>query len=100
MKRADLVNRLAEAERERNEARTERDEARENYLALVEEWKKSVFRLAHDRDEARFERDEFAAALRRIAGMYSVEKSTFQLACVAYEMSCVAKVVLNQEDEE
>lgn len=58
MTSADLVNRLAEAERERNEARRERDELRKNYLALVEEWKKSVFRLAGERDEARRELDE------------------------------------------
>lgn len=45
------------------------------------------------------ERDEFAIALRRIAGMHSFEKSTFQLACVANEMSCVAKVALIRKEE-
>lgn len=53
-----LRAKLKEALQDRDQARRERDEARENYLALVEEWKKSVFRLAHDRDEARRERDE------------------------------------------
>lgn len=53
-----LCARLTEAERERDEARRERNELRKNYLALVEEWKKSVFRLARERDEARRERDE------------------------------------------
>lgn len=53
-----LRAKLKEALQDRDEARRERDELRKNYLALVEEWKKSVFRLARERDEARRERDE------------------------------------------
>jgi predicted RNase H-like HicB family nuclease len=50
-----LRAKLKEALQDRDEARRERDELRKNYLALVEEWKKSVFRLARERDEARRE---------------------------------------------
>lgn len=53
-------------ERERDEARRERDELRKNYLALAEEWKKSVFRLANERDEARRERDEAKSIISRL----------------------------------
>lgn len=47
-----LCAKLADAERERDEARRELDELRKNSLALVEELKKSVIRLAKERDEA------------------------------------------------
>lgn len=53
-------------ERERDAARRERDELRKNYLALAEEWKKSVFRLANERDEARRERDEAKSIISRL----------------------------------
>lgn len=49
--------------------------------------------------ELEHERDEFASALRRISGMYSSEKSTFQLACLAYEMACVARLALIGKEE-
>jgi small-conductance mechanosensitive channel len=42
----------SEALKQRDEARRERDEFRKNSLALVEELKKSVIRLAKERDEA------------------------------------------------
>jgi len=68
-----------------------------------DELENALKRLSEAKEELKdvtLERDEFKDALERIVGLYGDEKSTYQMACAAYHMARVAKVVLNQEDEE
>lgn len=69
-----------------DEARRERDELRKNYLALVEEWKKSVFRLARERDEARRERDEARRQASVWEKLASMSDSALNDWCVRHDL--------------
>jgi hypothetical protein len=68
-----------------------------------DELENALKRLSEAKEELKdvtIERDEFKDALQRIVGLYGDEKSTYQMACAAYDMASVAKAALNEEDEE
>lgn len=73
----------------------ERDDALKEWDLAIDGWGKAL----EERDEARRELDEAMDALKWIAGRYCHEKTTFQLAQEAYEMSSKARWTIQKIEQ-